>query len=142
MGMGHNRPTVSDIRAMKARRQKISMLYVTTLEEAAAATVAGVHMLSIEGRFFSAEMRQAAGDCFVQVGLPYGPFGKLATAEDYLREAFRFMAVGGDCFLLRGLARHPESALRQCGSGCGACRPDSLAEHVDGRVQGGRQDCR
>jgi 3-methyl-2-oxobutanoate hydroxymethyltransferase len=97
MGMGRNRPTVSDIRAMKARRQKISMLYVTTLEEAAAGAAAGVHMLSIEGRFFSAEMREAAGDCFVQVGLPYGPFGRLATAEDYLREAFRFMAVGGDC---------------------------------------------
>jgi 3-methyl-2-oxobutanoate hydroxymethyltransferase len=43
-------------------------------------------------------MREAAGKCFVQVGLPYGPFGSLATAEDYLREAFRFMAAGGDCF--------------------------------------------
>ena len=31
-----NRPTVHDIRAMKARGQKISMLYVTTLDEAAA----------------------------------------------------------------------------------------------------------
>ena len=31
------RPTVADIRAIKARGQKISMLYVTTLEEAAAA---------------------------------------------------------------------------------------------------------
>ena len=67
------RPTVADIRAMKARGQKISMLYVTTLEEAAAADAAGVDMLSIEGRFFSAEMREAAGRCFVQVGLPYGP---------------------------------------------------------------------
>ena len=83
---------------MKARGQKISMLYVTTLEEAAAAAAAGIHMLSIEGRFFSAEMREAAGNCFVQVGLPYGPFGNLATPEDYLRAAFRFMAIGGDCF--------------------------------------------
>ena len=57
----NNRPTVADIRAMKARGQKISMLYVTTLEEAAAANAAGVDMLSIEGRFFSAEMREAAG---------------------------------------------------------------------------------
>jgi len=97
MGMGHNRPTVADIRAMKARRQKISMLYVTTLEEAAAAAGAGICMLSIEGRYFTREMREAAGDCFVQVGLPYGPFGELVTAEDYLREAFHFMAVGGDC---------------------------------------------
>ena len=97
------RPTVADIRAMKARGQKISMLYVTTLEEAAAADAAGIHMLSIEGRFFSAEMREAAGRCFVQVGLPYGGWGKfdgqhLATAEDYLRAAYHFTAMGGDCF--------------------------------------------
>jgi 3-methyl-2-oxobutanoate hydroxymethyltransferase len=97
------RPTVADIRAMKARGQKISMLYVTTLEEAAAANAAGIHMLSIEGRFFSPEMREAAGRCFVQVGLPYGGWGKfggqhLATAEDYLRAAFHFSAMGGDCF--------------------------------------------
>jgi len=98
MGLYHKRPTVADIRAMKARGQKISMLYVTTLEEAAAAAAAGIDMLSIEGRFFTPEMRAAAGNCFVQVGLPYGPFGNLATAEDYLREAFKFLAIGGDCF--------------------------------------------
>jgi 3-methyl-2-oxobutanoate hydroxymethyltransferase len=50
--MRHNRQTVVDIQSMKARGQKISMLYVTTLDEAAAA---GVTMLSIEGRFFSPE---------------------------------------------------------------------------------------
>lgn len=102
MSMYHNRPHVEDIRAMKKRGEKISMLYVTTLEEAAAAAAAGIHMLSIEGRYFSPEMREAAGDCFVQVGLPYGPHGptgaKLATADDYLRAAFHFGAMGGDCF--------------------------------------------
>lgn len=99
----NTRPTVSDIRAMKARGEKISMLYVTTPEEAAAADEAGIHMLSIEGRFFSSEMREAAGRCFVQVGLPFGGWGRfegrpLATAEDYLRAAFHFSAMGGDCF--------------------------------------------
>lgn len=98
MNMYHNRPTVADIRAMKARGQKISMIYVTTLEEAAAADAAGINMLSIEGRFMSPEMREAAGDCFIQVGLPYGPAGDLATAADYLRAAFHFMGMGGDCF--------------------------------------------
>jgi 3-methyl-2-oxobutanoate hydroxymethyltransferase len=97
------RPTVADIRAMKARGQKISMLYVTTLDEAAAADAAGVHMLSIESRYFSPEMREAAGRCFVQVGLPFGATGTvhgqhLATAEDYLRAAYHFTAMGGDCF--------------------------------------------
>ncbi|HCZ00230.1 MAG: 3-methyl-2-oxobutanoate hydroxymethyltransferase [Rhodobacterales bacterium RIFCSPHIGHO2_02_FULL_62_130] len=93
-----NRPTVHDMRAMKARGQKISMLYVTTLDEAAAADAAGIDMLSIESRFFTPEMREAAGRCFVQVGLPFGPYGSLATAEDYLRAAFKFTAMGGDCF--------------------------------------------
>ena len=93
-----NRPTVHDMRAMKARGQKISMLYVTSLDEAAAADAAGIHMLSIEGRFFTPEMREAAGRCFVQVGLPFGPYGTLATTEDYLRAAFHFSIMGGDCF--------------------------------------------
>ncbi|HLA01623.1 MAG TPA: 3-methyl-2-oxobutanoate hydroxymethyltransferase, partial [Aestuariivirga sp.] len=92
------RPTIADIRSMKARGQKISMLYVTKAEEAAAASAAGIHMLSVEGRFFTAEMREAAGRCFVQVGLHYGPFGDLVTAEDYLRAAFHFTKLGGDCF--------------------------------------------
>lgn len=95
MSMYHSRPTVADIRAMKARGEKISMLFVTTPEEAAAASVAGIHMLSIESRFMSPEMREAAGDCFIQVGLLYG---KLVTAEDYLREAFYFRDMGGDCY--------------------------------------------
>jgi 3-methyl-2-oxobutanoate hydroxymethyltransferase len=94
--MYHKRPTVADIRAMKARGQKISMLYVTTVDEAAAAAAAGIHMLSIEERFFSAEMRAAAGNCFVQAGLPYGPYGNLITADDYLREAFKQMRIGAD----------------------------------------------
>lgn len=98
MGNNTKRPTVADIRAIKARGQKISMLYVTTLEEAAAANAAGIDMLSIESRFFTPEMREAAGRCFVQVGLPYGPFGNLVTAEDYLRTAFQFIRMGGDCF--------------------------------------------
>jgi len=97
------RPTVADIRAMKARGQKISMLYVTTTEEAAAAAAAGIDMLSIEGRFFSPDMREAAGRCFVQVGLPYGGPGTfqgrhLTTAEDYLRAAYHYTVMGGDCF--------------------------------------------
>lgn len=99
----NKRPTVADIRAMKTRGEKLSMLYVTTADEAAAADAAGIHMLSIESRFMTPEMRAAAGRCFVQVGLPYGSSGSfdgraLATGEDYLRAAFHYAALGGDCF--------------------------------------------
>jgi 3-methyl-2-oxobutanoate hydroxymethyltransferase len=76
-----DRPTVKDRLDMKVRGQKITMIYVTTLDEAAAANAAGIDMLSIEARFFSPEMREAAGRCFVQVGLPYGPNGKLVTSR-------------------------------------------------------------
>ena len=103
MDIYHNRPTVADIRAMKARGEKISMIYVSTLEEARAAAAAGIHMLSIEAKYFSQEMREAAGDCFVQVGLPYGGWGRfegrpIATAEDYLRAAFHYAGIGGDAY--------------------------------------------
>lgn len=94
----HDRPTVADMRAIKASGQKISMIYVTTLEEAAAADAAGIDMLSIEAKYFTREMREAAGKCFVQVGLPFGPYGNLVTAEDYLKSAFHFTKMGGDCF--------------------------------------------
>jgi len=101
--MYHNRPHVEDIRNMKKRGEKISMLYVSTHEEAAAASKAGIHMLSIEGKVFDKEMREAAGDCFVQVGLPYGGWGRfegrpIATAEDYLRAAFHYAGIGGDAY--------------------------------------------
>ena len=88
---------------MKKRGEKISILYVSTLDEAEAEAEAGIHMLSIEGRFWSPEMREAAGNCFVQVGLPYGGWGQfegrpLATGEDYLRAAFHYGSFGADCF--------------------------------------------
>ena len=103
MSMFHSRPHVEDIRAMKRNGEKISMLFVATPEEAAAANAAGIHMLSIEGKFFDAEMREAAGECFVQVGLPYGGWGRfegrpIATAEDYLRAAFHYAGIGGDAY--------------------------------------------
>ena len=93
MDLYHNRLTVADIRALKGKRQ-LSMLYVDTPEEAAAAAAAGIDMLSIIDPSWTAEMREAAGDCFVQVGLLYGG---LITLEDYQRAAHRVMGLGGDC---------------------------------------------
>lgn len=90
--MNRTRPTVADLRAAKGRRQ-LSMVYVTTTDEAAACAAAGIDVLSIELAYWDAEMRSAAGDCFVQVGLPYGV---LATTDDYLRAAHDSIRVGGD----------------------------------------------
>lgn len=91
--MRHNRMTVADLKALKGKRQ-LSMLFVETPDEAAAASAAGIDILSIIEPIWTPEMRQAAGDCFVQVGLLYGP---LATYEDYLKAAHRVIMMGADC---------------------------------------------
>ena len=51
-------------------------------------------MLSIIDPVWTPAMREAAGACFVQVGLLYG---QLVTREDYLRAAHRAIQIGGDC---------------------------------------------
>ncbi len=90
--MKKTRNTVADLRAMKGKRQ-ISMLCVDTLDEARAADAAGIDTLSVDENLWTSEMREAAGNCFVQVGLIYG---ECCTLEDYLRAAHGAMQLGGD----------------------------------------------
>jgi 3-methyl-2-oxobutanoate hydroxymethyltransferase len=94
----HKRMTVADLRALKGKRQ-LTMLFVETLDEAAAAAAAGIDILSIVEPVWSPKMREAAGDCFVQVGLLYG---QRCTYEDYLRAAHAGMMTGGDAFYCAG----------------------------------------
>jgi 3-methyl-2-oxobutanoate hydroxymethyltransferase len=94
----HKRMTVGDLRALKGKRQ-LTMLFVETLDEAAAAAAAGVDILSIVEPLWSPVMREAAGDCFVQVGLLYG---RRCTYEDYLRAAHAGLMIGGDAFYCAG----------------------------------------
>ena len=94
----HNRMTVADLRALKGKRQ-LTMLFVDTPDEAAAARAAGIDILSIIDPVWTPRMREAAGDCFVQVGLIYG---QLCTYEDYLRAAHAAMIKGGDAFYCAG----------------------------------------
>jgi 3-methyl-2-oxobutanoate hydroxymethyltransferase len=96
--MRHNRLTVADLRALRGKRQ-LTMLFVDTLEEAAAANAAGIDLLSIIDPVWTPQMREAAGNCFVQVGLIYG---QLCTYEDYLRAAHAAMIKGGDAFYCAG----------------------------------------
>ena len=93
--MNRTRPTVADILALRGKRQ-LTMLYVDKLEEAEAAAEAGIDLLSIPGPVWTPAMREAAGDCFVQVG--YGWAEHLSTFEDYLRAAHQAIRIGGDSF--------------------------------------------
>ena len=87
------RRTVADMLALKGKQQ-LKMLFVETVEEAAAANAAGIDILSIIAPIWTPAMREAAGNCFVQVGLIYGD---LCTYEDYLRAAHAAIKIGGDC---------------------------------------------
>ena len=90
--MNRTRRTVADLRALKGVRQ-LSMVYVENTAEAAACAEAGVDVLSIERHLWDPAMREAAGDCFAQVGLPYGV---LATTDDYLRAGHDAVRLGAD----------------------------------------------
>jgi 3-methyl-2-oxobutanoate hydroxymethyltransferase len=88
----HKRPTVADLRALKGR-QALSQVLVRSVEEASAAAVAGIPMVSVDETDWSAAYREAMPESFVTVGLSYGVH---ATAEDYLRAAFSAMRNGAD----------------------------------------------
>ena len=132
----HGRLTVAGLRAVKGKRQ-LTMLFVETPEEAAAASAAGIDILSIIEPLWSPAMREAAGDCFVQVGLIYGQH---CTYEDYLRAAHKNLMIGGDAFYCAGsldtIAKLAAEGIRR------PCRTHPRAGHLDRRIQGGRQNCR
>lgn len=90
--MADSRLTVADLLAIKGTRQ-LSMLQVNTLEEAAAAQLAGVDLLSVEPTLLTPAFREAAPSCFTIPGLDAG---KYISEEDYLRGAFAALAAGAD----------------------------------------------
>jgi 3-methyl-2-oxobutanoate hydroxymethyltransferase len=90
--MNRTRKTVADLLAQRGTRQ-LSMLHIENMDEATAANAANVDLLSIETPIWNPRMREAAGDCFVFVGLLYG---RLCTFEDYVRAAHEAILIGGD----------------------------------------------
>src|SRR5689334_5729055 len=62
-----SRPTVSDLLDMKGKRQ-LTMLRVTTLDEADAAERAGIDMVSVPPALLGPEFREAAPHCFAVPG--------------------------------------------------------------------------
>jgi 3-methyl-2-oxobutanoate hydroxymethyltransferase len=113
--MSRERVTVAELLALKGQRQ-LSMLHVTTVQEAAAADAAGIELLSIADPLWSTEFREAAPSAFVCVGLLYG---ELVTTDDYLRAAFAALRIGADSVYcaagLDTIARLRQEGIPVCG---------------------------
>lgn len=91
--MAGKRPTVADLLALKGKRQ-LTMLRVTTMDEAAAAEAAGVDILSVTPELMTdSAFRDAAPSCFAVPGSERSVY---SLKDDVLSEAFRMMRAGAD----------------------------------------------
>ncbi|MDQ0471163.1 3-methyl-2-oxobutanoate hydroxymethyltransferase [Labrys wisconsinensis] len=91
--MSRKRPTVADLRAMKGKRQ-LTMLRVTTLEQAEAAERAGVDIVSIPpALLLDPRYRDAAPSLF---SMPGENFYEIGTGDDFVRWAFRMVKASAD----------------------------------------------
>jgi 3-methyl-2-oxobutanoate hydroxymethyltransferase len=86
------KPTVADLLRTRRETQRTS-LFITTVDEAAAAEAAGIDMVTTGDDLMSAAMRRAASTTFLIAALPYG---RLVTTEDYLRKGFEMYRLGAD----------------------------------------------
>lgn len=91
--MTRTRPTIADLRALKGRKQ-LTMLRVTTLEEAEAAERAGVDIVSIPPELIlDPRYRDAAPSLF---SMPGENFYEIGTADDFVRWSFRMIKASAD----------------------------------------------
>jgi 3-methyl-2-oxobutanoate hydroxymethyltransferase len=111
----HNRPTVADLLSMKGKRQ-LTMLRVTTLEEAEAAEKAKIDIISVPPALLGPLFREAAPGLFAIPGLEYGDY---VSAEEYMRGAFKALKAGGDAVYcaasLQTIRRMRDEGIPVCG---------------------------
>lgn len=86
------RPTVADLLAEKGMRQRTNV-YVESVDEAVAASAAGIDIITVQDAKMSAEFRLAAQSAFMVAGLEYGVH---VTTDDYLRAGFSMITLGAD----------------------------------------------
>lgn len=87
------RKTVQDLRDLRGKRQ-LSMLRVTTLEEAEAAERAGIDMASVPtAMMLDPAFRDAAPSIFA---VPGENFYEIGTTDDFIRWAFALYKAGAD----------------------------------------------
>ncbi|SLN62488.1 3-methyl-2-oxobutanoate hydroxymethyltransferase [Roseisalinus antarcticus] len=91
--MPAKRLTVADMRALKGERQ-LTMLRVTTMEEAEAADAAGIDIVSVPPELLCRpDYRDAAPTLFSMPGENYYDIG---TSDDFVRWAFRMLQHDAD----------------------------------------------
>lgn len=103
------RPTVSSLRALKGKRQILTM-HVDTAAEAAAAAEAGIDMFTFEVDERLEGVRAAAPDVFIQAGYPQGV---MASEEIAIREGYRAMERGVDAIYFAGSLRIVEAMAKE-----------------------------
>mgnify|MGYP000113612293 CR=1 FL=1 len=91
--MTRPKPTIADLRARKGKGQ-LTMLRVMSLEEAAAAEMAGIDIVSVPDEIVThPRYREVAPTLFSMTGRTHLEAG---TRDDYLRWACKVMLAGAD----------------------------------------------
>jgi len=95
------KPTIADLRALKGKGQ-LTMLKVTTLEEAAAAEAAGIDIVSLPEELVThPDYRDVTPSLFSMTGKVHLEAG---MRDDYLRWSLQMLAAGADAvYCLAGL---------------------------------------
>ena len=135
--MARTRPTVADLSAMKGKRQ-LTMLRVLTLEEAEAAERAGVDIVSIPpSLILDPRYRDAAPSLF---SMPGENFYEIGTADDFVRWAFQMYKASADAVYCSASYATVKAMADENIPVIGHVGSDPVAQDLDRRLQGGRQD--
>lgn len=103
------RPTVAGFRALKGRRQIIT-LHVDSAAEAAAAAAVGIEMFTCEVDDKLPAIRAAAPGIFIQAAYPQGV---MASEECAIRKAFEAIEIGADAIYFAGSLRIVEAMAEE-----------------------------
>jgi 3-methyl-2-oxobutanoate hydroxymethyltransferase len=97
--MTHTKPTIADLLARKGKGQ-LTMLRVTSLDEAAAAEEAGINIVSVPAEVAThPRYREVAPTLFSMTGQTHLEAG---TRDDYLRWSCKVMLAGADAVYCSG----------------------------------------
>lgn len=108
--MPRRKPTIADLRARKGKGQ-MTMLRVMTLDEAEAAEVAGIDIVSVPPELVTHQRyREVAPTLFSMTGLTHLEAG---TRDDYLRWAGKVMLAGADAVYCSGSLGTVEHLARE-----------------------------